>query len=284
MSSKAEAIIQQSPSITNLPQTMKQLYVFGDSLSDTGTVFRATGGMYPSDPPYFQGRYSNGLIWVEYLARQLSSEHISNVACGGATTAGDYVNMVPGLLSQVKSFHQTQGRTNGDALYILWAGANDYLQGMNDAARPVANIAEAIATLSTMGAQKILVANLPNLGHLPATRTSDNSSVLSRLSEAHNVGLRRSLKQLQQQHSHLQIATMDAHSLYEEAITQPQNFGFTHVTQACLAGTHPTGDPEKFLFWDSIHPTTVAHRHLAEAAIAAIKTAGIHPTGPILLA
>jgi thermolabile hemolysin len=263
---------------------MKQLYVFGDSLSDTGTVFRSTGGMYPSDPPYFKGRYSNGLIWVEYLARQLSIEHVSNVACGGATTAGDYVNMVPGLLSQVKSFHQANGHADGEALYILWAGANDYLQGINDTARPVANIVEAIATLSTMGAQKILVANLPNLGHLPATRSSGNANLLSHLTETHNVGLRRSLKQLQQQYSHLQLVIMDAHRLYEEAITQPKSFGFTHVTQAYLAETHPTGDPEKFLFWDSIHPTTAAHRHLAEAALSAIKAAGIHPTGTILLA
>ncbi|MEP0891700.1 SGNH/GDSL hydrolase family protein [Leptolyngbya sp. FACHB-16] len=262
---------------------MKQLYVFGDSLSDTGTVFRATGGMYPSDPPYFQGRYSNGLVWVEYLANRLSIEHVNNAACGGATTANDG-SMVPGLLAQVQAFKQKQRQADNEALYILWAGANDYLQGVNDTTRPVANIVEAIATLSSLGAQRILVANLPDLGHLPATRFSGNSSLLSRLSEAHNVALRRALKQLQQQHSHLQIAAMDAYKLYEEAIAQPAAFGFAQVTQACLAGTRPAGNPEQFLFWDSIHPTTAAHRHLAEAALTAIKAAGIQPTGPILLA
>ncbi|HEY9660166.1 MAG TPA: SGNH/GDSL hydrolase family protein, partial [Allocoleopsis sp.] len=90
---------RQAPSINTL-------YVFGDSLSDTGTVFRATGGLYPSDPPYFQGRYSNGRVWVEYLADYLAVDRINNFACGGATTEGNATSLVPGLLSQVQSFTQ----------------------------------------------------------------------------------------------------------------------------------------------------------------------------------
>ncbi|HEY9301471.1 MAG TPA: SGNH/GDSL hydrolase family protein, partial [Phormidium sp.] len=65
-----------------------ELYVFGDSLSDAGTVFRATGGMYPPNPPYFQGRYSNGRVWVEYLALclHLDFNQTKNFAYGGATS------------------------------------------------------------------------------------------------------------------------------------------------------------------------------------------------------
>jgi phospholipase/lecithinase/hemolysin len=40
------------------------LVVFGDSLSDAGNVFAATGGNYP----YPSGRYSNGPVWAEDLA------------------------------------------------------------------------------------------------------------------------------------------------------------------------------------------------------------------------
>lgn len=35
-----------------------QLYVFGDSLSDTGNTYKATQGIIPPSPPYFQGRFS----------------------------------------------------------------------------------------------------------------------------------------------------------------------------------------------------------------------------------
>ncbi|MHC5830296.1 MAG: SGNH/GDSL hydrolase family protein, partial [Nostoc sp.] len=51
-----------------------QLYVFGDSLSDTGNIYNATyatGKPYPASPPYFEGRFSDGPIWVDYLGDQL---------------------------------------------------------------------------------------------------------------------------------------------------------------------------------------------------------------------
>ena len=54
-----------------------RMYVFGDSLSDTGNVSNVTRfvqtldpstSVQPPSPPYFQGRYSNGPLWVDYLA------------------------------------------------------------------------------------------------------------------------------------------------------------------------------------------------------------------------
>ncbi|MUL37200.1 GDSL family lipase [Gloeocapsopsis sp. AAB1 = 1H9] len=253
-----------------------QLYVFGDSLSDTGTVFRATGGMYPPNPPYFQGRYSNGRVWVEYLGNRLdlSPNQVNNFAYGGATTGSDRNSLVPGLLAQMQSFIQTHEKTHSNALYVVWAGANDYLQGVSSAALPIENITKAIASLADVGAKNILVANLPDLGQLPATRTTANSASLSALTQAHNQGLRRALK-VSQQHSDLQIATLDTNTLYRQAIANPATFGFTNVVNPCLAGSSTCGSPDQFLFWDGIHPTTSAHRILGETAFAAIQDAGM---------
>lgn len=255
---------------------INELYVFGDSLSDTGTVFRATGGLYPPNPPYFQGRYSNGRVWIEYLAEHLnlSSNRIKNFACGGATTVSDRNSLVPGLQAQVQSFSQANSKTNPDALYVLWSGANDYLQGATNPTLPVDTTAKAISTLAGIGAKKILVANLPDLGQLPATRNGANANDLSRLTEAHNLGLRRSLKQLNQQYLQLQIVTLDANSLYHQAIAQPSTYGFTNVTNACLVGTQSCGKPDQFLFWDTIHPTTTAHRILGDNAFAGLTFHG----------
>jgi thermolabile hemolysin len=265
---------------TQRSEPINQLVVFGDSLSDTGTVFRATGGLYPSDPPYFQGRYSNGRVWVEYLADQLglSAGQISNFACGGATTSGEFSNLVPGLLAQVQSFTKRQSNTTSNVLYVLWAGANDYLQGTTNPTLPVANISKAIESLAGIGATKILVANLPDLGQLPATRNTANSSNLSTLTEAHNSGLRRSLKVLKQRRSDLQIAMLDANSLYRQAITNPAQFGFTQVTSACLIGSSSCRNPEQFLFWDSIHPTTAGHQILATTTAAALENQLLLPS------
>src|ERR687886_241969 len=251
---------------TKSSDSINELYVFGDSLSDMGTVFRMTGGTYPPHPTYYQGRYSNGRVWVEYLADRLKlpSDRVTNFAYGGATTGSSSSSLVPGLLTQVQSFTQAHQRTNPDALYVLWAGANDYLQGASSATIPVENVTGAIASLAGVGAKKLLVANLPDLGQLPATRTHANSASLTALTQAHNQGLRRALKVLSQQHSDLKIATLDANALYRDAIASPAKYGLTNVMSACLSGGGVCGSPDRFLFWDGIHPTTAAHKILGE--------------------
>ena len=258
-------------------EAVNELYVFGDSLSDMGMVFRASGGQYPPRSTYFQGRYSNGKVWVEYLADRLKlpPERITNFACGGATTRSDRNSLVPGLLAQVESWTNSQKQANPHALYVVWAGANDYLQGGNNANIPVENVARAIASLAGVGAKNILLANLPDLGQLPATRTSANSASLTALTQAHNQGLRRTVKVLSQQHSDLKIATLDANGLYRDAIANPAKYGLTNVMSACLSGGGVCGSPDRFLFWDGIHPTTAAHKILGEAASAIVQESGM---------
>ena len=45
-----------------------RIVAFGDSLSDTGNIFRDLA--FPP-PPYFEGRSSNGILWLEYLANDM---------------------------------------------------------------------------------------------------------------------------------------------------------------------------------------------------------------------
>jgi outer membrane lipase/esterase len=53
---------QASPSFSNL-------FIFGDSLADTGNLSLLTGGAVPGNTqPYDNGRFSNGPLWVETLA------------------------------------------------------------------------------------------------------------------------------------------------------------------------------------------------------------------------
>src|SRR6516165_9035563 len=70
------------------------LVIFGDSLSDTGNVAIATGGAIPNPALYFQGRFSNGPIWVDALAQELGEPAVRpslagglDYAFGGATVA-----------------------------------------------------------------------------------------------------------------------------------------------------------------------------------------------------
>jgi phospholipase/lecithinase/hemolysin len=270
----AIVLVNQMTSSDQLDR-LTELVVFGDSLSDVGNVFRATGGLYPPNPPYFQGRYSNGRVWVEHLAAKLnlSRDRITNAACGGATTGSGSINGVPGLLAQVQSFTNQQKQPNPNTLYVLWAGANDYLYGAATPDIPVSNLSRAITTLIDVGAKAVLVANLPDLGNLPATRNNANANTLNTLTQAHNLGLEKSLAELRQRlDTGIQLIQFDANSLYRAAIENPKQFGFANVKSSCINSTTNCEDPNQFLFWDGIHPTTAAHQILGERAFSTITS------------
>lgn len=255
---------QNTPSI-------QHLYVFGDSLSDTGNVFNSTNQNSPPSPPYFQGRYSNGRVWVEYLTDKLGLQpnQTTNFAYGGATTGGSGNQGVPGVLAQVQQFTQRSPKVAPNAAYVVWAGANDYLSGTSDPSRAIANLTRSLKLLQKAGAQKILVANLPDLGNLPATRPSGYSSLLNAATQAHNTALNNALKDLNQSG---QIVLLNANQLYRSAIATPAKFGFSNVTAACLNHSACTqSESDTYLFWDGIHPTTATHQILGEEAFSALQ-------------
>lgn len=256
-----------------------QIYVFGDSLSDAGNVFKTTKGETPPSPPYFRGRFSNGPVWVEYLASKLklTSKLDNNFAFGGATT-GNSRKPVPGLLAQIKSFTATHSSADPNALYILWAGTNDYLNGATDSTVPVNNLAIAVKSLSAVGAKNILVVNLPDLGKLPSTRTSQHANSLNDLTSKHNSSLAASLSSLRHQlSSNTNITYLDIHSLFNQVISTPEKFGFTNVAKPCLSKGIICNKPNQYLFWDGIHPTTAAHKLFVELAFSALKPAPVTP-------
>jgi phospholipase/lecithinase/hemolysin len=203
----------------------------------------------------------------------LTPQQTTNFAYGGATTGSDRTLGVPGLLAQVQTFTKAERQANPETLYVIWAGANDYLHGATNPTMSIANLSQAIESLSAIGAKKILVANLPDLGKLPATRNNANASALSSLTRTHNLGLAQFLNRFKQTlDSDAQIIALDVNSLYQEAITNPAKFGFTNVISACLTNQTICRNSDKFLFWDGIHPTTATHKILGEKAFSALKT------------
>ncbi|MFB2934501.1 SGNH/GDSL hydrolase family protein [Aerosakkonemataceae cyanobacterium BLCC-F154] len=248
-------------------QNSPQIYVFGDSLSDVGNVYQATNGNNPPSPPYFKGRYSNGPVWVEYLASRLklSSNLVNNFAYGGAKT-GDSQQLPPGVLAQIQRFKAENTTVNSKALYIIWAGANDYLGGATDTTLPINNLATAVKRLAESGAKNIVVVNLPDLGKLPATRTTERANLLSRLTQNHNTGLAASLKSLRQEFGDTNIGYIDVNALFQLVYNSPEKYGLENVTQACLGDGNVCDRPNEYLFWDGIHPSTAAHKLLVQLA------------------
>src|SRR3954463_13420067 len=88
------------------------IVAFGDSLTDTGNE--------PSEPYlHFQGRWSNGPLWIEYLSERLGFPYnaSNNLAHSGAQTDDTY--------NQVNLYTPTNDVSN--TLFVVWAGGNDFL-------------------------------------------------------------------------------------------------------------------------------------------------------------
>ena len=285
------------------------LNILGDSLVDTGNLLNLTG--LPPSPPYFEGRFANDKIWVDTLAENfnlnpvLASELETtiptqgiNFGFGGATTGltntgGD---PLPGLQQQISSFLNltTIAPADTDALNIIWAGANDYFQAFSNpdsltvspAELPeqvTGNLSGAVQSLYDVGARNFLVVNLPNLGEIPFADFLDeispgSSDLLNIFTETHNLLLEEKLDSLNTSLPGIDLITLDVNSLFRDVIDRPSQFGFSNVDTSCLVNSQPgfifdgvCDNPNDFLFWDNVHPTSAAHQLVAQLALETLE-------------
>ena len=231
---------------------------FGDSLSDNGNIYAATMEALPAPPDYFAGRFSNGPVWVEYFTTFVSDNHLDNYAYGGAVTGVG--GPIPGLLSQVYGYGLSNPSNLGDTLFTVWAGPNDFLGGGNDYISSVDNIILALETLDALGAQHIIVPNMPDLGRTPLLYGDAQASALTQL---FNGSLQASLDDFAASYAGT-LYRLDTFSFLNGI--EVGDYGFTNITDSCIGSNafpeNYTLGPE-YLFWDDVHPTSKAHMILA---------------------
>ncbi len=252
-------------------QAYSQVVAFGDSLSDNGNLFAMTGGAVPPWP-YYDGRFSDGPVWVETLAGNLGVS-LDNRAVGGATTAdiGGQIGVYVG------------GAVDPNALYTIWGGANDFLSlGPADdpfaaVGNAVTNLLTGVGTLMAAGAESFLVLNLPDLGVTPRAGDSpDGGAGATMITGAFNNALSLNLAAT---FPAADIAFMDTFSILADILADPAADGLTNTTDACFNATLMTlcGNPEEYVFWDDIHPTNKLHNMLAAEAQELVATNLVEP-------
>jgi thermolabile hemolysin len=273
-----------------------KLYVFGDSLSDIGNVSSASFGIYPGQY-YWNNRFSNGPVWVESLDTGLglaplvrsTSSGGTDFAYGGAQTSGTggldgiFIKDVDEQLNQFLPASTT--KVDPNALYVMFAGANDLINGQTNVSVPVGRLNQDLGRLVNAGARNFLVANLPLLGYTP--RYNGNPTTFASyntLSTQFNSSLDVVLDNLQGGNSALAIHRLDVASLFNQAIANPAAFGLTNVTDSAAPGLEPgdssynTGqivsNPNQYLFWDDLHPTATVHAELAQYALEQLMLPG----------
>ncbi|MCE7027547.1 autotransporter domain-containing protein [Jiella avicenniae] len=274
---------------------------FGDSLSDNGNLYAATAGTTPASPPYFNGHYSNGQVFTEYLNGPMQTAGAAflggvpidptanqNYAFGGART-DNLSASPPGIPDQIGFFQAQDGAFAANDVVTLLGGANDIFQA---AALPTAtpasiagaatlaaqNVGTAAGTLSQIGAPTVVVLNLPDLGLTPQFNGSPTTQFVgSFASDTFNAALSQAVFASAAANPGTDTHLVDVERVFSAVIADPQRFGFDNATDgcrfvaSCLNGTQ--AEQNQYLFFDNVHPTTAGHQLLA-ALVLDYLTAG----------
>lgn len=261
------------------------VFIFGDSLSDTGNVFTASGFTEPPPAIYYQGRLSNGPVWVETLASGLGHAGAStawlqggnNFAWAGAFSGTDGIaGPGTGLLSQVFGQWAPNYSVDPNALYVIGIGGNDlrYVDGNNQpAATPysdpvtlLGNLTLSLQFLISQGAQNFLVTNVPNLGLAPEAAGHRQES--TDLVTTYNALLSAQLSAIAGA-TGASITEFDLFGLITDVVNDAQNggqlYGMHNGTISCWGNAANCDDS---VFFDYLHPTARVHALAGEAALA----------------
>lgn len=269
------------------------MYVFGDSLSDTGNLYIATGGTQPpAGQPYFNGRFSNGPVWIDHLAAFIGLPAGAtpallggnNYAFAGARTGTDATP--PGVLAQAGGmWAPVHPAADPNALYVVVGGGNDMRDArsayqtnsaadaagrLDAAAAAVNNLKLTVGMLASMGAKNILISNLPDLGFTPEAVMLGLTAASSDATADFNA-LVAGLVNLEAFFPGLDIDLLDMAGTSAKIRANPAAYGVTNTSFPCAGffGTNGSSCSES-LFSDVLHPSALAHSFIAAAAESAL--------------
>jgi phospholipase/lecithinase/hemolysin len=278
-----------------LAHAYSSILAFGDSLSDNGIYGQYTGPLSNTNDQYtgaicntdsrdsygFQ-RYSNGPVWVEYLA---GPSHLNvpllDLAYGGATTGWDNpaayqatLNPVflsaTGLQWQVWAYGQRFGNINSIApttLVTLWAGGNDMFNS-RPADTAADNIELAIQNLYAIGGRSFLIPNLPYTDLDP----------YEYFKQPFDAKLASDLAALKATYPGIDIYALDLNGFVPTGIN---HYDGTWMGHYMPSDDVPDMGPGTYASWDGVHPTTEVHAQIA--AYAAVATEVPEPATMLLL-
>ncbi|WP_434626806.1 SGNH/GDSL hydrolase family protein [Chromobacterium sp. CV08] len=261
---------------------VRRLVVIGDSLSDSeGRMWKKTCGIMPSSRQYYDGRFTNGFVWTDFLAsRAFLDKELVNYAEGGAV-AGKYSKLNPVFLfiSHMERQIDKHDFRPGD-MAVLALGSNDYMTfGKTDVGKVMRSYQKQIDRLVDKGVTDILVLGVPDLSKTAYARTQPQAyrDTMQALSRQHNDELRQKIAELNDSQRGKQVAIrffdtageLDGlMSLADEIgydTRHPNHEGYIDLPRVIgLAGDRrPLDTAPRRLFHDTVHPSQEAHQILA---------------------
>jgi outer membrane lipase/esterase len=263
-----------------LANTYSSILAFGDSLSDNGYYQGYPGGtpgnINPLDIYGFQ-RFSNGPVWVEYLA---GPSHLNvpllDLAYGGATTSFDnpaafnatgnpIYNTTTGLQWQVGTYQSVFHTIAPTTLVTLWAGGNDMFN-LRSPITAADNIESAIQKLIAIGGHSFLI---PNLSYT-------DSDLYKLWKQPFDAELASDLAFLKGANPGVDIYELDLNGFVPTGIDHYDGTWEGHYMPYPTPGGASEGAPDMgpgtYAWWDTVgvHPTTEVHAQIADLAAAAV--------------
>ena len=241
-----------------------QLYVFGDSYSDSGSGYLDTNG--PTAVAYLAKRLGIPFTWYgdpNSIGKGLNfaiSGAGSGAGAGRRYPTGEMLGI--GMKNQVDNFvafTKTKDIPPIDAANTMFFFAG----GLNDRGKPDGytrtNIEAEIDTLYDLGARRFMVALLPT--KIPAFATAG---------EQFNTEIGKIPDQERRRHPDIRIANSRWGMFFDEVITNPAPYGLTDTTTPCASralrneNPAPCPSPQTHFYYLAAHPSTAAHNAVGE--------------------
>ncbi len=197
---------------------------------------------------------SNGDSWVEVFADRMGlnkAGQVLNFAASGAHGAD--------VRNQIQEYLKNHTPRTNSLFAPWWAGMTAEL-ALNRSTVDVAvsNYVANLTLLLEAGARSFILPTLPPLHLVPGlsndyTRNLDYPAINTRMEhEIDTLRTKYDLTVYRYDHAHL----------LEHIVANPTAYGFTNLVDAANLKC-PPGDPEQFLWWDGVNPTTAFHRLIA---------------------
>jgi outer membrane lipase/esterase len=276
---------------TTVGPLFNSVTVFGDSITDSGNIPTVTGNFDETpSPPYFNGRFSNGPVFVELFPAFVGVRpgQVRNFAIGGATFGDTTISALIGdnppiadlgVANQVRAFVASGARLGRFDLVQLNAGNNDFgsvllsnpPEDWNTAVIAAADVASAdfagsVRALQGIGASQFLVQTTLSVQGIPNFNAPEILAADAIYIPRLNANLAREMTAATRPGDIFYV--LDTRTLVLDVIANPGKYGFADVTNPCLdpaAGT-VCADSTTRLWWDGQHPTARGHQLLAAAA------------------
>jgi phospholipase/lecithinase/hemolysin len=260
--------------------SFQHVVVFGDSLSDNGNSLVAVG---KPQPPYgtftyngetysYPGRWTNGPNWVDYFSGfSWINQHFlpisaflqnrasgTNFALAGAPS--------PLLAVEIGTYlTATGGRASAKDLYIIWIGGDDFRREIS-AQILVSDIEAGIVLLWKAGARNFILINVPDISLEPETKAEGGATVQAAKQFVYtaNSALQAQIP-FYELFLRIKVVLVDVNAPFTTLINTGSvtlnglgTFHFSNTSGYAFPNTDYLVS-NSYVFWDSVHPTTLVH-------------------------